>query len=334
MADGSSVNSAPATPNAPATADNSPNSAPAPSGAVDNADLLARGDFSDPLGEKKAPSKAKEPTAESDDDEFEVAGEKVKRSEFKKLRELEKRRKEFDAAAHKRMQDAAESRKTIEAREAEFLRVANALEADPWAIHKHRGLTDAQLDAMAEQRLIAQMQRAQMTPEQIELQQIKAERDALKAEKETGDKTVKEQKAAELKTKYVKHFDLQIGEAMKAANLARTRSTAAKVAGVMADFIKSGTPIDPMLAAQLVRDGYQTEMRHELGELVKTSPRDAIALLGPELIAEIVKQQSTAAKTFVPQNQPPKPRAPTPQPKPKDPPTFEQVRKELGIRGF
>ncbi len=122
---------------------------------------------------------------------------------------------------------------------------------------------------------------------------------------------------------------------MKTANLARTRSTAAKVAGVMADFLKSNTPIDPLLAAQLVRDGYQTEIRHELGELVKTNPREAIALLGPELIAEIVKQQSTAAKTFVPQQQQPqKPKAPSPQPKPKEAPTFEEVRASLGIRGF
>ncbi len=324
MADSSAPNSAPSTPNTPNIGTNS-----APDGGDSgdiNADLLAIGDAK--------PDAGKKPAVESDDDEFEVAGEKVKRAEWKRLRDIDKRRKEFDAAANSRMREAAEKRKEAEARETEFLRVANALEADPWAIHKHRGLTDAQLDAMAEQRLIAQMQRAQMTPEQIELQQIKAERDALKADKDKSETQSKETRAAESKAKYVKHFDQQIGEAMKSANLARTRSTAAKVAGVMADFIKSGTPIDPMLAAQLVRDGYQDEMRHELGELVKTSPRDAIALLGPELIAEIVKQQSTAAKTFMPQDKTPKPKVTPPQPKAKEPATFEEVRKSLGIRGF
>jgi hypothetical protein len=295
--------------------------------------LLARGDFSDPLGEKKGAKDSK--PVESDDDELEVFGEKVKRAEYKKLRDLEKRRTEFDRAAHTKMQEAAAERKAVAAREAEFVRVANALESDPWAIHKHRGLSDEQLDSLAEQRLVAQMKRAQMTPEQIELQELKAERDALKAERENGEKTAKENKAAEMKQHYVKHFDQQIGEAMQAANLAKTRSTAAKVAGVMADFVRSGTPIDPMLAAQLVRDGYQTEMRHEFGELMKINPREAMALLGPEMIAAIVKEQSTAAKTFIPQNQPQKrSAAPSPQPKPKEPLTFEEARKSLGIRGF
>jgi hypothetical protein len=116
----------------------------------------------------KAEAKTSEP---SDDDIVEAFGEKMTRKEYKELREVQKRRQEFDRAAHAKMREAAEQRKAIEAEKAEIVRLANSLKENPWALHEKFGLNAEEL---AEQRLIKSMQRAQMTPEQIEMAEMKA----------------------------------------------------------------------------------------------------------------------------------------------------------------
>ncbi len=312
-----------------------PSSAPAsgtsPSNSPQNSENApVSSDNSHEISAKPAETAAK---PESDDDEFDVAGEKIKRRDWKELQDLKKRRTEFDRAAHKKMQDAAEHRKELAAKEAEFLRVANALKDDPWAIHKHQGLTDDQLNELAEQRLVAQMKRAQMTPEQIELEQLKAERAQWLDEKTKRETTEKEARHTELKQKYVQQFDKQIADGMQKANLARTRETARKVAGVMAKYAAIGEQIDPYVAAQIVRDDQHTEVRHELSELLKSNPRAAIELLGPEVVAQIAKSQVQEARQFQPQKQ----ATPAPTIKPpmrSEPLTFEEARKKLGIRGY
>lgn len=283
-------------------------------------------------GEPKPKADAK--PVESDDDELEVFGEKMKRKDWKELQDLKKRRQEFDRAAHTKMQDAAAKRKENEAKEAEFVRLANALKEDPWALHRGQGMSDEQLNQLAEQRLVAQMKRAQMTPEQIEHEALKAELATLKGEKEKNDKSVKEQRQAELKQKYVQQYDQQIADGMAKANLARTRETARKVAGVMAKYAAIGESIDPYVAAQIVKGDNQTEITHELTELATANPRAAIAMI-PDSVKALIRQDGIAeAKEFQPQkpkkqveftNTPAKREAPL---------TFEEARKKLGIRGY
>lgn len=283
--------------------------------SVSTEELLARGDTSEML---------------DDDPEVDFFGEKVKKSQVKQWKELESRRKEMDAAAHKRFQEAAQTRKEMAEKEAEFLRIANALEQDPWAIHKHRGLTDEQLNQLAEQRLVQQMKRAQMTPEQIEAEQAKSELEQLKQWKAEQEKNASEARKTELKAKYVQHYDQQIAQALQSANLPKTRRTAAQVAAVMAEYMEAGEQIDPVVAGQIVRDQQHTEVRHELSELLKSNPQHAMDLIGPELVAAIQKQAVMQAQQFQPQQRSEPRQQPKPA-KPKAPPTFEEVRKGLGI---
>jgi len=283
--------------------------------------------------EKSAKPKADAKPVESDDDELEVFGEKMKRKDWRELQDIKKRRAEFDRAAHTRMQEAAEQRKQVAAEKAEILRLANALKEDPWALHRGQGMSDDQLNELAEQRLVAQMKRAQMTPEQIEHEALKAELASLKGEKEKTEKTAKEQRQAELKDKWVKEYDRQIGEAMGKANLARTRETARKVASVIAKYQAIGESIDPYLAARIVKEDNQTEISHELTELATANPRAAIAMI-PDAVKALIRQDGIAeAKQFQPQKQ----KQEQTQPKPAgrvEPLTFEEARKKLGIRGY
>ena len=287
---------------------------------------------SEPEAPKREASKPKEPAAESDDDLIEAFGEKLTRKEYKELREAHKRRQEFDRAAHAKMQDAARQRKEVEAEKAEILRLANSLKENPWALMEKLGLNPEEL---AEQRLVASMKRAQMTPEQIEMAEMKAKLAKYEQTEQETQKTAKEARQAELKKQHIQRYDQQIGQAMEAVNLARTRSTAAKVARVMAEYKQDGVDIDPRVAAEIVRGDYHTEISHELVELVKTNPRAAIAMLPKELVAEIKKQAVQKAADFVPQAQPKRDSQIQPQqPKPKTPPTLEEARAKMGIRTY
>lgn len=256
--------------------------------------------------------------AEDDDPEEDIDGEKIKRS---KLREAYKRSKEIERASHERFRQGAEARKAAQAQQDEIVRLANALRAkqdgaDPFAIHRAAGATDEELDSIAERRLIERMKRAQMTPEQIEAEQIRAENAQYKKQIEEQQESAKKEKHESLKAQYKQHWDKKIADAMSAGNLARTASTGAKVARVISEYMQAGEDIDPALAAQIVRDNHQTEIRHEFTELRDQARAGRITqerfmthvsdLIGEDTVKAIQASAIKKAQDFEPQ----KPRAP------------------------
>lgn len=254
-----------------------------------------------------------------DDEEYDLDGEKVRK---KQLFEEYKRRKEFERASHKRMQEAAELRKRQAEEHAQYEQAFKTLDQDPYALYRAKGMTDEQIDAIAEKRLIDRMKRAQMTPEQIEaekttkrLQQLEAE---LQERKDNEAKTKHEQAKQQARN----YWDKQIATAMEAGNLARTASTGAKVASVMAEYMRAGEKIAPELAAQIVRDNHHTEVRHEFTELREQVKAGRITqekfmsyisdLIGADTVKAIQQSVIKQAQQFEPQ----KPRAPAAPPAP------------------
>lgn len=267
---------------------------------------------------------------QEEDPEFDLDGEKYKKSQ---LKEIAKRRKEFDAAAHRKFQEAAENRKAIEAKEAEIIALASAIQKNPWALHEKLGLNP---DQIAEQRILDQMKRAQMSPEQIafneNMRKQEMELEELRRFKEATEKTQKQQAHDQLVSQYKEHFDKQIATAIDKANLPRTLRSAQQVAKVMADYMDMGEQIDPVIAAQIVRNGYGKEISHEASELAKSNPQALIEMLGPDVIAAIMKNQVQKSQQFEPQKKKVQQLPHTP--KPQEPPDFEQVRKSLAAQGF
>lgn len=299
-----------------------------------------------PTPEKAAPSKsAAKPEVDEDPEEEWEDGKggklKAKRSA---IREAFARKAEIERASHEKFQKAAESRKLAEEKERQFVEVVNGLEKDPWAIHRYklmqRGASESEanekINALAEARLVAQMRRAQMTPEQIEIEAIKEENARFKESETTRLEEEKTKRHTELKAKHKENWDKQIGEAMVDAKLPKTRATAARVARVLADHMdpQTGKSIEPQLAARIARDQHHTEIRGELTELLASNPQAAIELLGPKLVKAIIEQQAAAHREFVPQGAPPSIPKPKPTPQRQGPPTLEDARKSLGIRRF
>lgn len=299
-----------------------------------------------PTSEKADIDPKKKAAAPDDDPEEEWEDEKgtkhkARRSEIRRRFE---RAAEIERESQARFRQSAEQRKAADAELAQFKQALAAAGDDPWLLQrailmKRDGLTQEQaeekLNEIAEARLVKQLERARMTPEQIEAEQLRAENERLKTDAQKREESEKAARRAELKSKHKEQWDRTIAEAMESANLARTRATAARVARVLADHMdpETGKSIEPALAARIARGEHHAEIRHELSELFATSPQAAIELIGPELVKSIIALKAQEHKEFVPQATQPQRTQPKP-PQRTAPPTLEEARKKLGVRHY
>lgn len=322
------------------------NSAQPPVSSSGDGEVRSVDSTSDNLGQSdndQVTKQAKPAPVESDDDEIEFLGEKLKRREAKAMRDRAAKAAEIERGAHEKFRKNAEERKAWEAQKAEEEARNQAiwenLDKDPYAFHRAKGMTDEQIDRIAEERLVKQMKRAQMTPEQIEAEQLKQKFETVEQEnarlKQEAEERANEQKQAkfnEAKQHFHKHWGEKIAEGMKLANLPKTTRTAAQVAGIIAEYAAQGQSIEPAIAARIVRDESRKVISHELTDLFESNPEAAVAYLPKELVAYVLKTKVQQAQEFVPQNRkqpsPPKP------PKSAMPPTLEEAREAMRAQGL
>jgi len=269
----------------------------------------AKSEVANVVGEGEAKSGAKVAPVAEVEEEWDLDGEKVSK---KRLEDVFKRQKDFERSSHKRLQEAAEARKAAAAREAEIENAFGQLKTDPYAVYRAAGYSDAQIDEIAEQRLLTRMKRAQMTPEQIEAEQMRTRLQTAEQKLAEQQHQQEQTKTQALQKQYFEHYDQQIGQAMELGNLPRTVATAAEVAEIMAEHLQpNGTTIDPALATQIVRTKQRATIGHHFGELHQQLTAGRITpqrymshvseMLGPETIKAIQQTAIKQAQDFEPQ---------------------------------
>lgn len=266
---------------------------------------------------------------QDDDPEFDIGGEKIRKSEFERLRKIDKSAKEIERESHKRFMDAAKARKELEAREQ---RMRSALEngkTNIWGLIEEMGLNP---DELAEQRLANSIKRAQMTPEQIEHEKQLSELEELRRFKTESEERGKQEQHTKLVQQQVQDIDAGMHAAFTELKLPASHKNVANVLDTLISFAEAGQPIDVRTAASIVRNDLQTDLRSTLQELVKGNPAAAIELLGPEVVQAI---SSARVATVQQQPRPQQKQSSPTQPK-RDafPPTIEEVRARLGIRKY
>lgn len=283
-----------------------------------------------------APKPKVETKPEDDDPEIETPwGEKLRKSEIARLREVEKNRKKFDAAAHKRFEEANKTAAEVKAERERLQAAFEQLKQNPWALHEQAGLNP---DELAEQRLARAIEQERLTPEQIELREAKAELARVKAQNEANEAKTKADRTAQLSERFFQQFDTEVAQALVDLKLAHPKApgspveraeleAAAATVEEMIRFREAGHEIDAKMAAQFAKDKLYSRTRKFIREV--TDPVEFEELIGPEGMA--LAQKAWLARADQAPKAPPKPRAPQ-QPKPKTPPTFDQVRAQLGIR--
>lgn len=202
------------------------------------------------------------------------------------------------AAARKRFEEAQRERAEIE----ELKKLG-----DPWKIaQKLLGKGDEDLDQLAEQRLLARLQRESMTPEQRRIAELEAERDRYATEAKNREAAELEAKVAAQTNIHREQLNRALPAAMDAAQLPRTPEAARLVIGHLETMVKMGLELDVQAAAEMAREDL---VERNSAIFRGMSPEMLERALGKETIAAILRRSLEAPKPAPTPN-------PTPEPKP------------------
>lgn len=278
-----------------------------------------------------------QPQAQPDEDEeVEAFGEKIKRSEYQRLKKEAERQQEHIRAANKRFEEAAKLNREREARDQQFNSALQQFKGDPTPLFEAAGMDPVQ---WAEQQLTRALQRKQMSPEQVQLEQARQEIESLKSQQTKAAEQAKTQKFEAETQRWLQFFDRAIGTALESGRIPRTPHMGNRVRQVYSDLIDAGHRVDDpataQLATEIARDNSLVETQELLGQVAKESPEFLIELVGGldgEIVKTIQRLAVARAESSAPKPKPQQPARPAPKPQTKAPPTFEEVRARLGMR--
>jgi hypothetical protein len=190
-----------------------------------------------------------------DDPEIDFGDFKVKRSE---AAQALKKRKELDRGAYEKFQQASQMRKEAEQRESQVRELLGALGKDAKSALKHAGLDPVKV---AEQILSEALAEHQLTPDQREARQARAELDKLKAEKaEIEGEKQRTAYAAEV-SKWEQHYETQAINAIKASHLPATPAVLARIAAKAEAYVDAGIEVSMEDVAHEVKSDLIAELR-------------------------------------------------------------------------
>jgi hypothetical protein len=202
-------------------------------------------------------------------------------------------------AAYAKFEEARKVQQQLEA----------AQKLDPWDLAKQiRGLKDEDLDRLAEERLIAKLQReaqiASLTPEQqaYEAQRVKFENEKREFERQ---KVEAEQKAVAEQAAVIRdRLETEVIAGLEAAGMPKTPDAVRAVVTELQRQHKYGIPLDVGAAIRDAQAGFVTPTAAMLG---KMPPEKLVALLGKDAYEALLRYSiaQKGADTRPPPGQPP-----------------------------
>lgn len=229
--------------------------------------------------DKAPPGSAAPPSSKVDDDpEIDLGDLKLKRSELKARLKNEERARELVKGANKKFEEAASTRKQVEA-------VLASLTSNTEAALRAAGIDP---DEWAQNFVASRMQRAQMTPEQ--LAQARREEELAQRERWVKEQQQKleEQHQAEVVNRWQQRFEDSFSQALEQVGLPASGRALARMADLAESYLKAGA--DDVLftdIAQQVKD----ELREETtGWVTSLKGKDLLESLTPEVVEEIRKE--------------------------------------------
>lgn len=185
--------------------------------------------------------------------------------------------------ADQRFQEAATTRKEAQ----EIIAFAKA---NPTEFFKRTGLNARQ---WAEEFLMGELKREQMTPEQkkaadneIKLKEYESERKRLDAQKLEDEKQAAQQK-------HMQNYDKLFVEALGKSGLPKTAYTIKRMAELQLVNLKQKLNLDADQLAKVVREDYIAEQKQLYGAL---DGDQLIEMLGPEMVKKLSKAQIAKLK--------------------------------------
>jgi hypothetical protein len=194
------------------------------------------------------------------------------------------RRAQLASAADEKFREASEMRKQAE----QFF---NALLDDPKSVLMHPEIRDRiNFRALAEEYLGAELQKEMMSPEQRELEELRAFK---KKQDETAESAKREQltkaqqeEMTRLQQRAAQEYDKKITEVLAQSSLPKTPYTVKRVAELLHGALTKGYDLDVQTAVDMVREGYMTDVQSLVGGL---DGDHLVNALGPDILKRLRK---------------------------------------------
>lgn len=183
-------------------------------------------------------------------------------------------------AAQKRMQEAANVQRQTKA-------FYEALQKDPLSV-----LTDPKVmgsekfQQLAEQFLSKKLAEQMLTPEERAQQEKEARLAKYEQEEAKRNEEAKQAKAKQLEDHYAKQYEQTIMTALQSSSLPKNPFTVKRMAELMQKNIQHGLDLGPQALAQLVKEDYQSELRHLVSG---ADPEAILGMFGEDLSNKIRK---------------------------------------------
>jgi hypothetical protein len=185
-------------------------------------------------------------------------------------------------AAQKRMQEAAELRKNVEA----FLTV---LKADPLKVlsDPSLGIDPEARKRMAEAIINNEIEEMQKSPEQREKEKLQRELEELKNKHKQDEESRKAREFQRLQDEASKQLDRDMTQALETSGLPKSPYTVKKLAEVMMIALQNNVEISAADAIPLIRK----QMQAEIKEMFASTPEDLIEeFIGKDNISRLRKR--------------------------------------------
>lgn len=229
-------------------------------------------------------------------------------------------------SSQKAWQAAAEKDKQLKAI---FERIKKDPEAGIEALLAHPAMGGLDFDKIATDRLAKRIEREQMSPEQRELADARAELARRREADQAVEREREEAAAAELRETYRQQVETEISDAVKASDLPHTRFVVKKVVHYLTEGLKRGYKLSAADVLPLVRNDMVEEQR----DLFKNLDGEALEkMLGEDIADKLSKQRVQRFKAQPPAVE--KAQASrTPKEKPAEKPkTFAEVARDMAKR--
>lgn len=183
------------------------------------------------------------------------------------------KRAQLASASNEKMQRAA----AIEKRAQQMEQLLKLAEENPGEFFKARGKN---FDSLAEEALARKFEEMQMTPEQRELRDTKAERDKYKSDIEKENQSKTEQRSQQIRAHVEQSMDKEIGDAFKESGLPKHPLYVAQLSYEMLRASKTNQPLTAKEAAAKVKSRWEAQSR----SILESMDAEAIrTFLGPKV---------------------------------------------------
>lgn len=267
---------------------------PKPTSDTKAVDPKIKADSKDEDEEEEKKKKASAPKESSEEKKPEQKAEAPKEPEAPKTperrklkingKEVELEQSEIDrraalfSSAEDKFQEAAQMRKEAQS-------VVEALRGNTEAVLEALGID---VDAFAEERLSRQVQRSMMSPEQQELEDLRAYRSqqeqTQQQTQQQQQQTEEQQRTEQMVHQYRQQYDQDITRALSQVEVPKTAATVRRVAVLMKNALNHGYDLPVETAASMVQEELRSDVSTMYGGL---EGEQLIKQLGPELTRKI-----------------------------------------------